>query len=126
MNWKEFFRLTKVKVILTLILFLLVVLITFSSKECAACISPGQCGVAYCIPGPHFIYVASMLFLLIFGLPIAIFSILIGDFVNRPFNPMNIPGSLLALLVFLIELLWIYLVACMAYSIYRKLRNKIL
>jgi hypothetical protein len=120
MDWKEFFKPTKFKVILTLMLFLLAVLIIFSSRGCAACISPDKCSVNYCIPGPHFIYIVAMLFFLIFGLPIGISSNIISDFVNRPFHPMNISGSLLALLIFLIVLLWDYLVVCTIYSVYQK------
>ena len=113
MNRKEFFKPTKLKIILTLILFVLIVLIAFSGRGCA-CMGPypGESCVGFCIPGPHVIYVVAMLFLLIFGLPVAIFSSIIYSFVNAPFHPANISGSLIALLVFLTALLWNYLIAC--------------
>lgn len=123
MGWKEFFKPTTSKVILTLVLFLLVVLITFSSKGCATCISPGQCGVSYCIPGPNFIFILAMLFFLVYGLPALIFSSVMSNFANRPFHPANIPGSFIALLIFLFTLLWVYLLTCVVYSIYQKLKK---
>jgi len=113
MDWKEFFKPTKPKIILTLVFFVIVVLITFSGRRCE--------GGSFCISGPHYVYVISMIYLLIFGIPM--FSNKIYSFVNRPFHPANIPDSLIALLLFLITLLWNYLIACIILFIYNKFKK---
>ena len=122
MGLKEFFRPTKFKIYLTLIFFILNVLIASSTRGCA-CMgpSPDSGGYCHCIPGPNFIYVIAMIYSLIFG--ILLFTKPIYSFVDRPFHPENISNSLIAVLFFLIILLWNYLIACIIESIYKKFKK---